>query len=252
MYVIGSLPLFLVAYLRRRLPETRRFEVREKETEKLSSRIATALDMTRRLANEHPRRLAAILIAVAGFGFAIWPAVVLGPKYLQDALHFTPLQTTLLIVPGGLGAVVFNILAGRLSDRIGRRSVVFGACFVAMACYGTFYSGIAWPYVAYMWVPGFFGFLCADSLIAGLSAEIFPTAYRATVSGLRYVVGILSGAVALALEGPLYNMYHAHGPALIVLMAAMPIAMIAVLRLPEPAGRTLEDIAAEPDGKQKR
>jgi hypothetical protein len=65
-------------------------------------------------------------------------------------------------------------------------------------------------------------------------------------------VGILSGAVALALEGPLYNMYHAHGPALIVLMAAMPIAMIAVLRLPEPAGRTLEDIAAEPDGKQKR
>jgi hypothetical protein len=47
-------------------------------------------------------------------------------------------------------------------------------------------------------------------------------------------------------------MYHAHGPALIVLMAAMPIAMIAVLRLPEPAGRTLEDIAAEPDGKQKR
>ena len=250
MYVIGSLPLFLVAYLRRRLPETRRFEVREKETEKLSSRIAAALDMTRRLAHEHPRRLATILIAVAGFGFAIWPAVVLGPKYLQDALHFTPLQTTLLIVPGGLAAVVFNILAGRLSDRIGRRRVVFAACFVAMACYGTFYSGLAWPYVTTLWVPGFFGFLCADCLIAGLSAEIFPTAYRATISGLRYVVGILSGAVALVLEGPLYDMFHAHGPALIALMAAMPVAMIAILRLPEPAGRTLEDIAAEPDRKQ--
>jgi MFS family permease len=247
MYVIGSLPLFLVAYLRRRLPETRRFEAREKEVEKLSSRIATALDMTRRLAQEHPRRLATILIAVAAFGFAIWPAVVLGPKYLQDALHFTPLQTTLLVVPGGLVAVVFNILAGRLSDRIGRRRVVFAACFVAMACYGTFYSGIAWPYIAYMWAPSFFGFLCADSLIAGLSAEIFPTAYRATVSGLRYLTGILAGAVSLALEGPLYNLFHAHGPALIVLMAAMPVAMIAILRLPEPAGRTLEDIASEPD-----
>ena len=93
-------------------------------------------------------------------------------------------------------------------------------------------------------------FLCADSLIAGLSAEIFPTAYRATVSGLRYVVGILSGAVALVLEGPLYDLFHAHGPALIALMAAMPIAMIAILRLPEPAGRTLEDIASEPDRKQ--
>jgi hypothetical protein len=38
----------------------------------------------------------------------------------------------------------------------------------------------------------------------------------------------------------------------IVLLAVMPIAMIALLRLPEPAGRTLEDIAAEPDRKQPK
>lgn len=93
------------------------------------------------------------------------------------------------------------------------------------------------------------GFLTADALIAGLSAELVPTAYRATVSGLRYLVGILAGAVSLALEGPLYDIFHAHGPAVIVLLAAMPIAMFALLRLPEPAGRTLEDIAAQPDRK---
>jgi hypothetical protein len=27
----------------------------------------------------------------------------------------------------------------------------------------------------------------------------------------------------------------------------MPVAMIAILRLPEPAGRSLEDVASEPD-----
>jgi MFS family permease len=153
----------------------------------------------------------------------------------------------MLILPGGLVAVVFNILAGRLSDRIGRKAVVCAACLVAMTGFGTFYSGIHWPYVAVMWIPGFFGFLCADALLAGFSVEIFPTAYRATVSGLRYLAGILSGAVSLALEGPLYDLFRAHGPALILLLAAMPVAMIAILRLPEPAGRTLEDIAAEPD-----
>jgi putative MFS transporter len=247
MYVIGSVPLFLVAYLRRHLPETRRFEVRDKETEKLSSRIATALDMVRRLVHEHPRRLAAMLIAVAAFGFAAWPAVVFGPKYLQDALHFTPPQTTMLIIPGGLLAVIFNILAGRLSDKIGRKAVTIATALIAMLCYGTFYSGIHWQYLALMWVPGFFGFLCSDALIAGFSAELFPTAYRATVSGLRYLVGILSGAVSLALEGPLYDLFHAHGPALMLLLAAMPVAVIAILHLPEPAGRTLEDIAAEAD-----
>jgi hypothetical protein len=94
-----------------------------------------------------------------------------------------------------------------------------------------------------MWAFGFFGFISADSLFAGLSAEIFPTAYRATVSGLRYLFSILFGALSLALEGPLYNWLGGHGPALMVLLATMPIAMIAVMQLPEPAGRELEDVA---------
>jgi MFS family permease len=247
MYVIGSVPLFLVAYLRRHLPETRRFEEREHEVRKLSSRIAGALDMIRRLVNEHPRRLATVMIAMASYGFAIWPAAVFGQKYLQDVLHLTPPETTAVILPGGIVAAVFNILAGRLSDRIGRRRVIFAACLIATASFGTLYSGIHWQYLPLMWAPGFFGFVCADSLWAGLTAEIFPTAYRATVSGMRYLVSILCGAVSLALEGPLYDLIGSHGPALIVLLATMPIAMIALLRLPEPAGRTLEDIAAETD-----
>ena len=247
MYVIGSVPLFLVAYLRRYLPETRRFELREKEVEKLSSRIAGALDMTRRLVHEHPARLRVLLVAIAAYGFAIWPAAIFSQKYLQSVLHFTPFQTTLLIVPGGLVAVAFNILAGRLSDVIGRRRVIFAALVITTTSFAVFYSGISWHYVALMWVPGFFGFLCADSLFAGLSAEIFPTAYRATVSGMRYLVSILCGALSLALEGPLYDVFHAHGPALVALLVVIPIAMIALLRLPEPAGRTLEEIAAQPD-----
>ncbi len=250
MYVIGSVPLFLVGYLRRYLPETKRYEVRDKEVQKFSSRIAGAVDMARRLFHEHPRRVAIILIAISAYGFAIWPAAVLGQKYMQSVLHYTPVETTMLILPGGLVAVAFNILAGRLSDWIGRKTVIFAALFIATASYGIFYSGIHWQYVGLLWVPGFFGFLCADSLFAGLSAEIFPTAYRATVAGLRYMFSILAGAVSLALEGPLYDVLGGHGPALMLLLAAMPIAMIALLRLPEPAGRTLEDIAAEPDRKR--
>ncbi|MGA7676703.1 MAG: MFS transporter [Rhizomicrobium sp.] len=250
LYVIGSVPILLVGLLRRYLPETKRFEVREHEVEKFSSRFAGFLDMSRRLTHEHPRRLATILIAAAAYGFAIWPAAILGQKYLQDVQHFTPPQVTMLILPGGLVAVAFNILAGRLSDRIGRKVVVFAALLIATASFGTFYSGLHWQYVALLWVPGFFGFLCADSLFQGFTAEIMPTAYRATVAGMRYLVSILAGAVSLALEGPLYDLFHAHGPALMLLLGTMPIAMVALLYLPEPAGRTLEDIAAEADRKK--
>jgi MFS family permease len=255
LYIIGSIPLFLVAYMRRGLPETKRFEAREQEVEKLSSRVGKALDQTRRLAHEHPRRLLGILCAAGAFGFAIWPAEFLWPKYLQANYGFAPYQTTLLVIPGGLAAVAVTIFAGRLSDRVGRRAMAIAGCLLSSAGFIGFYGG--WP-IANMWlcwIPAFLGFLIADALIAGLSAELVPTAYRATVSGLRYLTAMLVGAVGLVLEGPLYNFFnshgfgdnHSHGPASLVLLAVMPIAIFALLSLPEPAGRELEDIATEPD-----
>lgn len=246
LYVIGAMPLFLLAYMRRRLPETQRFEVREQEVAKMQSRIAVAVQQTKLLAQEYPGRLTSILIAAAAFGFAVWPAEFLWPKYLQSDFGFKPYQTTLLIIPGGLVAVTFNILAGRLSDRIGRRIMAVIGCMMAMVGFAAFYSGLKIPYLPLTWIVAFTGFLIADALIAGLSAELVPTSYRATVSGLRYLTAIVAGAVSLAIEGPLYNVFHTHGIAVLVLMSAMPIAMIALLTLPEPAGRTLEEISGEP------
>jgi Sugar phosphate permease len=246
LYIIGSLPLFLMAYMRRRLPETQRFETREKEAVKISSRIAAAVAQIKAMAEDYPSRLTGILVTAAAFGFAVWPAEFLWPKYLQSDFGFKAYQTTLLIIPGGLAAVVFNILVGRISDKVGRRVMAIAGCAMAMLGFAAFYSGLHIPYLPLTWIIAFTGFLIADALIAGLSAELVPTAYRATVSGLRYLTAILSGAVSLALEGPLYNVFHTHGMAVLVLMSVMPIAMLALLTLPEPAGRTLEEISGEP------
>jgi sugar phosphate permease len=95
-----------------------------------------------------------------------------------------------------------------------------------------------------LWVLSFFGFFAGDALLAGFALEIVPTQYRATVSGLRYLIEILMGAVALALEGLLYDHFHSHGPAIQLLLAALPITLVAILFLPEPAGRKLEEMAA--------
>jgi hypothetical protein len=114
------------------------------------------------------------------------------------------------------------------------------------ASFGVLYSGIEGPILAVAWILAIFGFLSSEALFSGYPAEIFPTAYRATTSTLRYVASTLGGALALALEGTFYDWFGAHGPAVMLLLAATPVAVIAVLFLPETARRTLEDIAEEP------
>src|SRR5215472_2366767 len=54
LYAIGAVPLFIVAFLRRRLPETQRFEIRANEARKLASHVAVTLDLVRRLVTEYP------------------------------------------------------------------------------------------------------------------------------------------------------------------------------------------------------
>lgn len=243
LYVIGGCSLFFVALLRRRLPETKRFQLSHQQLERTQSRIAEAIQLSRRLASEYPGRIALILIIVAAFGFAIGPATVLANTYLQKNLGFKPWQTTALVLPGGLIALWLNVLMGRLSDRIGRKRVIFLMMALTGVGYAIFYSGLRGWLVAPAWVLSYFAFFTADALMAALSLEIVPTAYRATVGGLRYCVEIIAGGISLGLEGIWYDHFHSHGPAIAVSLAAIPISLIALLFLPEPAGRTLEDIS---------
>jgi SHS family lactate transporter-like MFS transporter len=164
-------------------------------------------------------------------------------KYLQQTHHYSPGNVSLLFLLGGFVAVVANILAGRISDRLGRKRTLFVAVVMAGAGYGVFYSGIGGWVVPAAWIVALIGYLSADALAAGYPPEIFPTAYRATTATLRYVFMILGGAIALALEGRLYDWFGTHGPAISMSLLAIPVALAAILFLPETAQRTLEDIS---------
>ncbi|HKD22924.1 MAG TPA: MFS transporter [Rhizomicrobium sp.] len=246
LYVIGGGSLFVLAYFRRWLPETPRFELRRAEIAALESKSAAMLDTLRRLVNVYPGRLAALLVAVFANGFAFAPAAVLASKYLQQTHHYQPLHITYLYLGGGLLSVWGNIFAGRSSDFLGRKVVLVATLLIGGVFFYVLYSGIQSWIVAGAWIVAIFGYLATDALLAGYPAEIFPTAYRATASSLRYAVSIFGGATSLALEGVFYDWLGTHGPAIAVALAAVPVAIAAVLFLPEPARRTLEDVAAEP------
>jgi MFS family permease len=239
LYVIGSIPIFLVAFLRQRLPETKRFQTQSGTGLKRGA----ILGLLRDIARQYPARVAIVITAAAAFGFAISPATLLAQKYLQDVYHYTPAQVSLILIPGGLTGLGLTIAAGRLSDRWGRKPMAIAMAALAGISFFFFFDNAPGWSVPLLWVLGFFGFFAADTLIAGFALEIVPTHYRATVGGLRYAIEIGVGAAALALEGVLYDRLGGHGPAIQWLLASIPITMIAVLFLPEPAGKSLEEMS---------
>jgi len=239
LYVIGSVPIFLVAFLRQRLPETTRFQTRG-ET---GFRRGAIIGLLKDIARQYPGRVATVIIAAAAFGFAISPATLLAQKYMQDTYGYAPSEVSLVLIPGGLIGLGLTIAAGRLSDRLGRKPLAIAAVALAGISFFFFFNHAPSWAVPILWVLGFFGFFAGDTLIAGFALEIVPTHYRATVGGLRYAIEIGVGAGALALEGVLYDGLGGHGPAIQWLLASIPITMIAVLFLPEPAGKSLEEMS---------
>jgi putative MFS transporter len=243
LYIIGSGGLFILAYYRRWLPETRRFEIHRQSMDAMESKVSQFFGALYGLVRTYPGRLAALLTFVAAFGFAMGPSATMLSKFLQQTHHYSPGQVTMLFVFGGLASVIGNIAVGRLSDRFGRKRTLFLTTLTAGLGFASFYSGMGGWIVPVSWVVALFGFLSSDALASGYPSEIFPTAYRATATTLRYAVMILGGAIALKLEGTFYDWFGAHGPAISLALAAVPIALIGILFLPETARRRLEDIS---------
>jgi MFS family permease len=125
---------------------------------------------------------------------------------------------------------------------VGRKTVIFVMSALGAGCFVLFYSGLEGWFVPVSWVAAMAGYFTTDALLAGFSSEIVPTAYRATVSGLRYTISTLSGAVSLALEGVFYDYFGGHSLAVIMALATIPVMLLVVLFLPEPSGKTLEEM----------
>jgi putative MFS transporter len=243
LYLFGAGAIFLVAFLRRQLPETKRFEVQE-SGQKAISKLTETMTLLHGLMTQYPGRIAVVLIAATGFGFATAPALFMQSKYLQSIYHYQAWQTTAVFIPGGLIGLAMAIRSGRFSDRLGRKPVVLAIVALAGLSFFLFYAGVPGWAMPPLWVLSFFGFFAGDALIGGFALEIVPTQYRATVSGLRYVASIAAGALSLALEGRLYDHFGAHAPALQTLLCTIPLTLLAVLFLPEPAGKSLEEMTA--------
>ncbi len=250
LYLVGLGPLLLLAWLRRSLPETPRFEAQQRELEARHVERGFFTPLVR-LVRAYPGRFAASSAQLFFFGVGYASADFLGPKYLQDGHGWSPGQMTTLYLMGGVLAIFGAPMMGRLGDRLGRRRTMI-AVSLSLVILGFAYYNSSGFWLIPLWIAAIFAVTGTEALSSAFGAEMFPTSYRSTAAGARRIVGTLSNALGLALESALYAVLGSHWQAVSILLGfALVSPLIVAFFFPETAGRSLEEIAPEHDTLQR-
>ncbi len=205
-----------------------------------------------------------ILMSVAFM--AMLGSMILLPLYLQNLRGLSPLQTGLLVMPGGLAMGLLGPIVGRLFDRFGGRVLVIPGSFGILAALAGFTQvSMTMPYwqvlglhmllmlsLAAVFTPVFTIGLGAlpphlyshgSSMVATLQqvAAAFGTALAVTVMALR--------ANQLTTNGVADDLAQLGGMRLAFLVGALVsiVVVATALRMPRGADKSLE---ATPDDSQ--
>jgi MFS family permease len=237
VFFVGILPAFFTLWIRRRVPEP-----------PLWTRTAAQAGPLRQgFAALFVRGLAPLTIALtfmnmctlfAWWGFYLWLPSYLAQPQSQGGvgLRLTSSSAFILVMQVGMwfGYVTF----GFISDRFGRKPAYVTyllAAAVSLLLYVSIKAPVLLlalgPIVAFFATGYFSGF-------GAVTAEIYPTAIRATAQGFTYNVGRIASAVAPFAVGSLAQT-HGFSVALTVSSAAFVLAALTWLWIPETRGRSL-------------
>ena len=243
LYLLGLAPLLLLAWFRRTLGETRRFEsLHGAAPPRGAGALLTPLA---NLVRMYPGRMIALWAAVVPFAFVAETVMFFPSKFLQETHGYRPGDVAVMYLTVGVLGLVGNVIAGALGDGLGRKRMLVAALLLNGTSAGLFYNLAGWP-LPLLWGLMVLSMTMALVLFNAVGSELFPTSYRSTASGARQAVSTLGAAAGLWLEGRLYRSAGSHPEAITAMLVAVPIAPIVVaLFFTETANRELEEVSPE-------
>jgi len=244
LYIAGVLPLLLLAWFRRSLKETRRFETHRAGRDDHGG-LEGLLQPVRNLARMYPARIVALCAALLPIAFVFETSMLFVSKTLQQEHGYAPGWIAVMFLTVGLIAPIGNVAAGLLGDRFGRKRVMIVGIPVNAVAVILFYNTTG-PWLPLVWGLMVVSLTVVLVLFSALGSELFPTSYRSTASGMRALIATLGAAFGLWLESQLYEITGSHGAAITWMLIVTPLApLIIALFVPETANQELEAIAPE-------
>lgn len=240
MYLLGVPPLVLVAWLRRLLPESERFEAARREGR---------LERDWRALFRPPHRHWITLVLIVGVFMSLsQQASAFAVDFLQTQRHLGATTASFMLVAAGIPGIPFMVLAGAASDRYGRRIV--GCALAALGVLGA---------VAFFWVPGgpvvlgafmvvmLLGVLGAGPVLGAYSAELFATSVRSQAVAWATVASVGGQALSLAIGGALLAAIGNLSMTVTILGIGPVVALLIIwFNYPDTHGRELEDVHLTP------
>lgn len=246
LYFVGGLLLGFLPMLRRRVPETQRFEDQRRENA-AASVVIGFLQPVLELLREYPARSLAVAAMALSFAIGAGPAFGLLSDFVQTTHGWEPSSYSLMAIAAGAFGIIGNPVMGWAADRVGRRPVAmvaFGA-FPAVALAIYFGPGVSIPV---LWVPFVFILGGTNVLMRIIASELFPTSSRNTALGWETLCETLGGAIGFALVSVFTGVSASIAPAVVAVSAVTLLGVLVVWMLPETAGRELEATSQIADG----
>jgi MFS transporter, PHS family, inorganic phosphate transporter len=268
MLALGAVPAAAVVYLRRKMPESPRYQVQvQGQASQAASQIASFTggqvtgdgtgarhEQTGLRAFLTSRHWLIMLAGTAGTWFlldyAYYGNTISTPQILSlispHASTMTKIAVQLAIFV--VAAVPGYLLAIARLDRIGHRKLqligfaMMAACFLVIAAIPGMTTAVV-PFLLVYGVSYFFTEFGPNMTTFVMPSELYPVDMRATGHGISAGIGKLGAFIGVFLFPVLQSSLGLRGT--LLLTAGVSVLGFALtLVLPEPAGRSLEDIAA--------
>jgi MFS transporter, PHS family, inorganic phosphate transporter len=256
---LGAIPAAAAVWLRRRLPEPPRYQAQTTSGPRQpgvgapgQAAPAQASGLSAFLAS---RRLLVLLIGTAGCWFlldyAYYGNTISTPQIIALITPHASQTTTIAIQLAifAVAAVPGYVLAILRMDRVGHRRlqlagfVMMGACFAVIGLVPGMTTAVV-PFLLAYGISYFFTEFGPNVTTFVLPGEVFPTRARATGHGISAGVGKLGAFIGVFLFPVLQHSLGLRGTLLLTAGISVGGALLTLV-LPEPAGRSLEEISGE-------
>jgi MFS family permease len=238
VFFIGILPAFVAVWIRRGLEES-------PEWIRLRAVHRDWVAPVRAIFSGSLLRFTLLLTALSTTTiFAYWGLNLWVPAYLslppsQGGAGFSTTVATILVVLIQFGAFLGYVSFGWVADAIGRRRSFLAYLLTAsVLVLGFGQTHDPWALALLGPITTFFG-TGFFSGFGAVTAELYPTAVRATAQGFTYNVGRMASALAPFVVGSLAET-QGFGVAFAVLAVALLLGAATWIGLPESRGWTAE------------